>query len=249
MNEIAGSVLVFFVLCTAAFGVMWMCPKLPTRHRDDETNTIVRLIANIFAIMTSLVFGLMINSSKTTYETIDRTVHSFATQIILLDRSLRTYGLGAVDARKSLRDYLAAAIDTPEHASQVPGTKIAEGRLATVGDRLAAIQPQDAYHLSLVTDAQRQYRQIVETRWSIVEQSEGVIPVPLIVMLVAWLSLIFASFGYRAPINAVISSMFVISAALMAASIYLVLDMDIPFRGIIQISNTPLSRALAQLQL
>lgn len=120
MSEIVGSIAVFTILCAAAFGIMWLCPKLPARHRDDETNTIVRLIANIFAIMTSLVFGLMINSSKGTYETIDRSVHSYATQIILLDRSLRTYGLGAVDARQSLRDYLAAAIQSPDRANQAP---------------------------------------------------------------------------------------------------------------------------------
>lgn len=35
----------------------------------------------------------------------------------------------------------------------------------------------------------------------------------------------------------------------MAASIYLVLDMDIPFSGVIQISDAPLKRALAQLEL
>lgn len=249
MNEIIGSVAVFAILSTASFGVMWLCPKLPARHRDDETNAIVRLIANIFAIMTSLVFGLMINSSKGAYETIDRSVHSYATQIILLDRSLRTYGLGAVDARQSLKDYLAAAIGSPERAGQAPGSKLAEQRLISIGDQLAAIQPKDEYHLSLTTDAQRQYRQIVEQRWSIVEQSEGIIPTPLIVMLIAWLTLIFASFGYRAPFNTVIATMFIVSAALMAASIYLVLDMDIPFAGVIQISDAPLRRALVQLEL
>ena len=249
MNEIVGSIAVFVILCSASFGVMWLCPKLPARHRDDETNTIVRLIANIFAIMTSLVFGLMINSSKGTYETIDRSVHSYATQIILLDRSLRTYGLGAVDARKSLKDYLAAAIESPDRANRAPGSKLAEQRLVGIGDQLAAIQPRDDFHLSLITDAQRQYRQIVEQRWSIIEQSEGIIPRPLIVMLIAWLTLIFASFGYRAPFNPVIAGMFIISSGLMAASIYLVLDMDIPFAGAIQISDMPLERALAQLEL
>jgi hypothetical protein len=249
LEEIIGSVGVFFILISAAFGVMWLCPRLPAHHRDDETNTIVRLIANIFAIMTSLVFGLMINSSKATYETIDRNVHSYATQIILLDRSLRTYGLGAVQARQSLKDYLAAAIDAPERANQAPGSRLAEQRLATIGDHLAMLQPADGYHLSLITEAQRQYRQIVEQRWSIVEQSEGIIPTPLIVMLIAWLTLIFASFGYRAPFNPVIAGMFVVSSGLVAASIYLVLDMDIPFAGAIQISDAPLKRALVQLEL
>ena len=67
-------------------------------------------------------------------------------------------------------------------------------------------------------------------------------------MLATWLILIFASFGYRAPKNIIVVSMFVIAAFLISASIYLVLDMDIPFNGLIQISDLPLRRALAELQ-
>jgi len=43
--------------------------------------------------------------------------------------------------------------------------------------------------------------------------------------------------------------MFIISALLIAASVYLVLDMDVPFHGPIQISDEPLRRALAVMQL
>lgn len=68
-------------------------------------------------------------------------------------------------------------------------------------------------------------------------------------MLVAWLTLIFASFGYRAPRNPIVIGMFIISSLLIAASVYLVLDMDEPFHGPIQISDEPLRRALAVMQL
>ena len=40
----------------------------------------------------------------------------------------------------------------------------------------------------------------------------------------------------------------VISAALIAASVYLVLDMDVPFKGPIQISDQPIRRALTEMQ-
>lgn len=68
-------------------------------------------------------------------------------------------------------------------------------------------------------------------------------------MLAAWLTLIFASFGYRAPRNPMVIGMFIISSLLIAASVYLVLDMDVPFHGPIQISDEPLRRALAVMQL
>ncbi|WP_246686812.1 hypothetical protein [Mesorhizobium sp. B2-4-19] len=67
-------------------------------------------------------------------------------------------------------------------------------------------------------------------------------------MLHAWLALIFASFGFRAPKNAITLATYVVSAALIAGAIYLILDMDVPFPGTIQISPAPLERALAELQ-
>jgi len=41
---------------------------------------------------------------------------------------------------------------------------------------------------------------------------------------------------------------FVVSAALIAGALYLILDMDVPFSGPIQISSAPLQRALVELQ-
>jgi hypothetical protein len=43
-------------------------------------------------------------------------------------------------------------------------------------------------------------------------------------MLVAWLMLIFGSFGYRAPRNHIVVTTLVVSAALVAVALYLILD-------------------------
>ncbi len=242
---------VFALLMTASIGTMLTYSKLPVHHRQDETNTVVRLVANIFVVMTSLVFGLMINSSKNTFGEIDKNVHAFATQIILLDRTLRTYGLEATETRKRLKNYVEKTLTNPARAATDPLVKsdrTSEIALNAVGDSLALIVPSDPGHVVLWNDARQQYQRIVEQRWVIVEQSEGVIPRPLISMLTAWLTLIFASFGYRAPRNIIVVLMFTISALLISLSIFIVLDMDIPFSGWIQISDTPLRRALAELQ-
>jgi hypothetical protein len=91
-------------------------------------------------------------------------------------------------------------------------------------------------------------QKVIEQRWVLVGQSEGVIPAPLIALLVAWLTLIFASFGFRAPRNATIVGTFFVSGALVAAALYLIIDMDTPFSGPIQVSPAPLQRALAELE-
>ena len=97
-------------------------------------------------------------------------------------------------------------------------------------------------------DARQLYRNVLRQRWVVVAASGGTIPTPLIVMLIAWLSLIFASFGYRAPRNAVVATSFVLAALLISGALYLILDMDTPATGLIQTSNGPFEKALAQFQ-
>lgn len=249
MNDLQIALVVFACLAAASLGAMLVTPVLPERHRSEETGAVVRLIANIFVVMTSLVFGLMINSARNTYATIDASVHEFGTNIILIDRSLRNYGINARDARESLRAYLNEAIANPARVDDATAARsdTAGAALDAFGNALMAIRPGDEYHADLLADIREQYRRLYEQRWSIVEQSEGGIPMPLIVMLVAWLVLIFGSFGYRAPANRVVVASFLLASALLAGAFYLVLNMDVPFSGPIQISDVPLRRALDQM--
>jgi hypothetical protein len=251
MESIWIAVAVFACLLSASLLMMHWYPKLAARHRDDDTNTVVRLVANIFVVMTSLVFGLMINSAKNTFETIDASMHAYATGLIIFDRSLRTYGDDTRDAQTRLVTYLEHAIANPFHGDEAlqHRTSPAAQYLDDIGKALTSIRPGDRFHEATLLDIRQQYRGLIEQRWKIVEQSEGVIPGPLIAMLVAWLTLIFASFGYRAPRNPMVIGMFTVSALLIASSVYLVLDMDIPFHGPIQVSDQPLRRALAEMQL
>lgn len=251
MESIWIAVGTFACLLSASLVMMYWSPRLSARHRDEETNTVVRLVANIFVVMTSLVFGLMINSAKNTFEAIDTNLHAYATGLIIFDRTLKNYGDAAQDTRVRLATYLEHAIANPYRGDEAlqHRTSPATQYLDEIGVALAAITPQSRYQETILADLRQQYHSLIEQRWRIVEQSEGAIPLPLIGMLVTWMTLIYAGFGYRAPQNPMVISMFAISALLIAASVYLVLDMDIPFHGPIQISDAPLRRALAEMQI
>jgi len=247
MNSLWIALAIFGCLGSASLLMMYWYPKLAVHHRDDDTNTVVRLVANIFVVMTSLVFGLMINSAKNTFESIDASFHAYATSLIIFDRTLRGYGDETQNTRSRLVTYLERAIENPyrgDEALQHHNSQAAQ-YLDNIGESLTGITPPDRFHETMFQDIRQQYHSLIEQRWRIVEQSEGAIPGPLIGMLVAWLTLIFASFGYRAPWNPMVIGMFIVSSFLIAASVYLVLDMDVPFHGPIQISDEPLRRALA----
>ena len=250
MNDVVTAIAVFVCLCTASIAMMLLYPRLSARHRDDETNTVLRLVANIFVVMTSLVFGLLINSSKNTFETIDSKVHAYATSLIMFDRALRTYGTETVETRRRLVQYIERAIVDPARSDDAFAhhTSPAANALDQVGGALDRIAPSDRYHEGLLADARQQYQSVVHQRWSIVEQAEASVPRLVIWMLMAWMTLIYGSFGYRAPHNPMVVGMFVVSATLIAISVYFVMDMSVPFHGPIQVSDAPLRRALAEIQ-
>jgi FtsH-binding integral membrane protein len=248
--EIIFAVLIFVVLVVASLGTLMTYGKLPTTHRQEDTNSVVRLIANIFVVMTSLVLGLMINSADNTFEATDRDVQTFATEVILLDRKLRDYGTETADVRQRLIAFMQHAIKTPIPINDplVTGDRTSERLLDDVGTSLSRLKSTDPERGQLLATAHEQQQKLVQQHWAIVEHTEGTIPAPLIIMLAAWLVLIFASFGYRAPRNAIVVTMFIVASFLISTTLYLILDMDVPFSGPIQVSYAPLRSALAELQ-
>ena len=249
MGEVLVGTAIFACLAGASLVSLMVHERFPAHHLGDDTSAVVRLAANLFVVMSSLVLGLMINSAKNTFESINGNVHTFATDLILLDRTLRHYGPEADSARQSLTAYVQRVVETSTADSDttVVPNRLSELLLNQVGDILAGLTPTDARQTAAQQAATQQLQKLIEQRWILAEQSEGAIPAPLIVLLVAWLTLIFASFGFRAPRNGTVVFTCLISAALVAAAIYLIIDMDSPFSGPIQISPAPLQRALAEL--
>lgn len=248
MNEVRIAVFVFICLLGASLGALFCYQRLPEHQRLDDTQKVLHLISNIFVVLTSLVLGLMITSAKTRFDAVNQDVHSYATKLILLDRMLLLYGPEAGDARQKLLVYTERAADGRWTAEGGLSDQTSQKLLEDVGIRIRAIEPSRDPQLSIWNDIREQYREVLELRWSLVEQAEGSLPRPLMLMVVAWLVLIFATFGFRAPRNPVVVTGFIAAAALIGGAIYLIVDMDAPFEGPIQVSAAPLQRALTEMR-
>ena len=86
-----------------------------------------------------------------------------------------------------------------------------------------------------------------KTRWLMYEQATTSVSMPLLVVLVLWLTVIFISFGLFAPLNATVVASLFVSALPVSGAIFLILEMYSPYDGLIQISSAPLRAALAHL--
>ncbi len=60
--------------------------------------------------------------------------------------------------------------------------------------------------------------------------------------LLATVAVIFVSFGLFAPPNATVVTILFVCALSVSAAIFLILELDQPFRGFIQVSSAPLRR-------
>ena len=103
--------------------------------------------------------------------------------------------------------------------------------------RLDALRADAA---SLVEDA-------LKTRWLLIERAGSSIQNLFMEILIVWVTLIFVSFGYNAPRNTTIVVTFVVSAAALAGCIFLIVEMDGPFDGLITVSSAPMRDALAHM--
>ena len=83
------------------------------------------------------------------------------------------------------------------------------------------------------------------SRWLIIEQAQTTLPTAFLGMLVFWLTVLFASLGLLAPRNASTWCSLFVCAVSMAGAIYLILEMNRPLEGAVQISSAPLQKALS----
>ena len=71
---------------------------------------------------------------------------------------------------------------------------------------------------------------------------------PMLIILVSWLVMIFLGFSVLAPPNATVIVALMVSALAVSGAIFLILELDQPFGGLIGISSQPMLNALSQLQ-
>jgi hypothetical protein len=222
---------------------------VPERHLSTESKDFVKLGMGLIGTMAALVLGLLVGSAKSSYDSQKNNLVQMAVKIILLDRALAHYGPDTKEPRGMLRAAVTRVLAEiwPDDSSQPAQLDPTAARAEGLYDQIQALAPK--------TDAQRQLkgealtiaRDIGQLRWSLFQQSGSAISPLFLLVVVFWLSVIFAGFGLTAPTNPTTTVTLMLCALSVAGALFLILELDRPFGGMIQISSTPLRNALAQL--
>jgi hypothetical protein len=255
MSPLAISGLVFACVLGAALLGMLIGRALPATHLSAESKDAVKVGLTLIATLTALVLGLLVASSKGTYDAQNSAVRELSAKVILLDRALTVYGPETNEARKLLR----SVVDRTLHriwpdggagpADLTPGEARAE--LELFYDKVAALTPEkdDAKRAAIKARALDITADLVQTRLRLFAQRESSIPLPFLMVLAVWLVVLFTGYGLTAPPNATVVAVLVVCILSVSCALFLILELDRPFDGILRISSGPLQDALAQIQI
>jgi hypothetical protein len=246
--------------CTLAGTLLGMFAQraLPRDHMSGESKEAVKLGLTLIATLTALVLGLLVATTKGTYDTQSAAVKELASNAVLLDRVLDRYGSETKEARsetKEAREVIPSIVKTmlehmwPENSSKPADLTTKEVRIAgdALFDKISALKPE--------TDTQRLFKaramEIMisgaQTRQRLITQKESSIPTPFLVVLGFWLTFLFTCYGLLAPRNVTVFLVLIVCMLSVAGALFIVLEMDRPFDGIMRVPSAPLREALSRL--
>ena len=231
----------------ALFG-MFLRTVLPEHHLNEASKDVVKLVTGLVATLAALVLGLLIASAKNSFDSVNEGFRESAARVVLLDRALAQYGPEAKDIRELLRKNFSARIEQllPKERSQGATLNSPQATAAIEGfqQRLRTLTPQNDAQRSLQSRALDLSDAVAQARWMGIEHEDNTIPAPFLVVLVFWLSAMFAGFGLFAPRNAIAIVVLFLGAMSLSAAIFLVEELNNPLGGFITISKVPMEKAL-----
>jgi hypothetical protein len=206
------------------------------------------MASGMIATLVALVIGLLVTSSKSTYDQASGGVTQIGAKVILLDRVLERYGPETKAIRARMKVGIANSVEQLWPTGGLNPSLIAIEQptgMDDVHDMILQLAPQDEAHRILRSHAVTTCIELAHSRWLIIEQAQTTLPMAFLGMLIFWLTVLFASLGLLAPRNATTWSCLFVCAMSMAGAIYLILEMNRPLEGAVQISPAPMRKALS----
>ena len=231
---------------------LYLSKRVAARHLSEDSKDVMKMALGIIGTLAALVLGLLLASAKSSFDAKGNGINQISADVVLLDRALARYGPETRDARNLLRNSVAATIqrDWPEEQLQVAklgtlesaaaGLEGVEGRIRDLSPRTDAQRGLQSRALIIISD-------IAQERVLNLERLKTTIPIPFLIVLVGWFTMIFTSLSLFAPRNALVMAIMLACALSVSAAIVLMMELDNPYQGVIRLSSAPLRDALAHI--
>jgi hypothetical protein len=240
-------------LCTFGSGLagLYLHERVPQHHREGDSKDVVKLVMGLMATLSALVLGLLISSAHRAYEAQQAEVQQIAVHLFQLDRALARLGPDARRTRDLLRRIVKAEVDRAAETGGIQRaieTPIEAQRAATLMfEHIVAVKPADEAQRFVQARALELLGSLGDTRLLLAEQARTAISWPFLVVLVFWLAMLFVGFGLFARRNATLVAALLLGALSVSGAVFLILEMNRPDTGMMQVSIDPIRYVLIRM--
>ena len=253
MSSLAISLVVFACVIGGTTAGLVLRRILPAEHLNDPAKEVVKLSMSLIATMAALVLGLLVASAKTSWDTQATELRQIAADSALLDRNLQLYGTETAPIRADLRraiGHVAQSIwlDGSDRGQALDSEPMRE-RVAKLLSSIEALEPHNGVQKFSQSNAIQLLYLLGQTRFMLIQQQSSSIPPPFLVILTFWLSVLFLGFAlFAPPRNPTVIVALLVCALSASSAVFLILELDHPFSGLLSLSDAPLREALQQMQ-
>ncbi len=197
------------------------------------------------------MLGLLIASSKASFDQQREELQEIAASIVDLDRLLAHYGPETKPAREmvyagvlNVANQLRAGQSNEALREAVQGQSgVTEGAF----DHVVELKPTSDGQQFLKQKALEAATAIRHLRLLMVEQVRGGLPWPFVVVLVFWICLLFLGFGLFTRPHATVIVGLAVGALSVASALFLILELRMPYQGLMRVSGGTFESVLAQI--
>jgi hypothetical protein len=243
--------IIFVCCCGAGVVGLLLHARLPPAHLDGDSRDVVKLVMALIASMAALVLSLLIASANGTYQAQRNELQSLSADVLTLDRLLGFYGAEASGARDGLRVAVEALHDRvwpPVAGRQANFDPAATQHVANdFVASLLSLAPKSDVQRDIQSQAMQLAGSIGQKRLLMFEQYGSSIAWPFLTVLAFWLSTLFLGFGLFARFNLTVTASLLVGALSVWGAIFLILELDQPYAGVLRLSDSPLRTALTQI--
>src|SRR5271170_4952969 len=111
MASLITALITLACLCAGTILGSLIRSRLPDHHLHDDSRDVVKTASGMIATLVALVIGLLVSSSKSTYDQASAGVTQIGARVIVLNRLLVRYGPETKAIRQRMKERIAASVE------------------------------------------------------------------------------------------------------------------------------------------
>lgn len=247
MSPLQFAAVAFVCIMASAIAGALLRTRLPEHHVSGDSKDVIKLSIALVATMSALVLALLFASTRTSFERSSALVSRLTADITELDRVLKNYGPEAQPVREALRAEIQPMVDSIWRDQAIArGVKLDDAKAPEeeVLFLLQGMRPINDRQRALHARALQVSSDLAQTQLALFAQPTDAISNTFLIVLIIWLMFIFGVFSLSAPPNPTLFVVIIMCILSASAAFYLILELGLPFGGLMQLSHEPLRNAL-----